>query len=65
MERLQVTGLLQVNGHCLFSWREPLRADGTRTVEIRPEHCAACIAELRRYPRPFRLVYAERAASRR
>ncbi len=45
--KFEVVGLLKVNGCCLFTWREP-ELRGTRAIEIAPDHCTTCIAELRR-----------------
>jgi hypothetical protein len=41
-----LVGLVRIRGHCLFTWREPVGAE--RCVEILPDHCAECIAEVRR-----------------
>ena len=42
-------GETRINDHCTFRWMEPL-GPGPRIYEIRPEHCARCVAELRARP---------------
>ncbi len=51
--RRMPVGLLRVREHCTFTWRGPVEG-GQRTVEVFPEHCAECIAEVRR--RGFDLI---------
>jgi CheY-like chemotaxis protein len=38
-------GITRVRGCCLFRWFE--REGSVRTIEVRPDHCALCIAEVR------------------
>lgn len=40
-------GLLRVRNHCTFTWRG-LVAGGQRSIEVLPDHCAECVAEVRR-----------------
>jgi hypothetical protein len=62
-QRFELVGLLKVNGCCLFTWREP-EMGGQRSVEIRPEHCALCVAELAKIgPGWTRIDLREAAAS--
>lgn len=39
------TGLIKVDGHCLFVWRE-LGEPGERYFERRADHCQACLSKL-------------------
>lgn len=48
-----LVGLTRVRNHCTFTWQEP-EGGGTRSVEIRPNHCDRCIAEVRE--RGYRLL---------
>jgi hypothetical protein len=43
----ETTGLIKINDHCLFTWCETI-ATRQRRIELRPEHCAACIDELKK-----------------
>jgi CheY-like chemotaxis protein len=49
-------GITRVRACCLFRWFE--RGGAPRTLELRPEHCAACTAEVRATAeeRGFRLI---------
>jgi len=42
---LLVDGLLTIDDHCTFRWRE--EPAGLRRFEIEPWHCAACVGQLR------------------
>jgi hypothetical protein len=48
-----LVGLVRARDHCTFTWS---KAEGseTRKIEVRPDHCLQCLAEIRR--RGFRLV---------
>jgi CheY-like chemotaxis protein len=49
-------GLMRVRGNCcLFTWRGSATA-AAKTVDIRDEHCAQCIDDLRRLSPDIRLV---------
>jgi hypothetical protein len=50
------TGLLRPRDHCTFTWTQAEDAE-IRTVEVRPDHCLQCIAELRR--RGHRLISSD------
>jgi CheY-like chemotaxis protein len=47
MDMSYVHGTTKIFGHCLFRWHER-QADGWRVVELEPDHCETCVAELRR-----------------
>jgi hypothetical protein len=52
-----VVGVIKIRQHCLFTWREPANRPGSRRIEIGPEHCEECVAELERIiQRPVYLV---------
>ena len=42
-----LVGLVTVREHCTFTWRRS-ESGGARSVEIRPDHCPQCVAELGR-----------------
>ncbi len=60
----QVRGILEVNEHCQFPFEE---REGVmhRTVHLKREHCARCIAHLTRlaYRCAFRLIDDRREAA--
>lgn len=59
---LDLTGLMKVRGCCVFTWREwrLTPADrAERMVEVGPEHCPACLAELAALNPPVRLLDRE------
>ena len=47
-------GLLRVRNHCTFTWRGAVTG-AQRRVEVLPDHCAECIAEVRR--RGLEVIY--------
>jgi hypothetical protein len=51
----KIVGLLRLRECCLFTWRES-RDRQKRTVVIEPNHCAQCIAELRRIGVDWQIV---------
>jgi CheY-like chemotaxis protein len=64
MQRWTTTyGITRVQGCCLFRWFE--REGGARTIEIRDEHCANCIAEIRVLAESKGLRLLERGPIRR
>jgi hypothetical protein len=58
-----VHGVTKINEHCTFEWWEPEgRSDERdRTYAIGPQHCEACIAELRRTSAPVTFARGTKA----
>jgi hypothetical protein len=49
MAKAELVGLIKVRRCCTFTWHEWREADplrGDRFIEVGPEHCPACIAEV-------------------
>jgi hypothetical protein len=42
-----LVGRIRLRQHCAFTWEEPQQG-GLRTARVRVNHCAECIAELRK-----------------
>ena len=51
-----------IRQHCTFVWRQP-ESGYQRTVEVEPQHCPACVAELERQP-GFVLHHPRKKSSR-
>jgi hypothetical protein len=50
------TGLVRPRDHCTFTWTQAENTE-IRSVEVRPDHCLQCVAELRR--RGHRLISSD------
>ena len=42
-----VHGLTRIRGHCVFAWTETVDSRSLRSYELAPNHCEACVSELR------------------
>jgi hypothetical protein len=58
---MDVVGTLTVRQHCTFVWRQPL-GRWRRFVDVRPEHCMRCVADLLRMAQSENLCLERRAA---
>jgi hypothetical protein len=54
----KIVGLLRVRNCCLFTWRDA-RDRNRRTIFVEPQHCAQCIAELRRMGPDWNILRAD------